>query len=415
MVQEGDTLTRVYDVDGVQVIHRMVPESEVVAVNLYLLGGARQVTEGTAGIEPLLLRVSEHGTRSYPGLGARRALARTGSWMFVEPEADWTVFGMRGSVSAFDSTWAVFTDRLMHPVLDTAAVEIERAKMIASARARLSDPDERVRIIAQAAALREHPYRHDVRGTETSLGQIAVADLKAYLTEQVVKSRVLLVVVGNIQVERLRAAVSGTIGQLRAGNYVWEMPLAWAGSEPSVTAVAEPIPTDYILGYFGGPLASAEDHAAFRVAVVALSSFISVRAREKGYSYAARAMFLDRAASGGGIYFSTDFTKECIEIANTAIDVLQNVVFIRSDLRDYARSSVFDYYVQSETSGEQADVIGRVFLYRGVLPSPQEHVDGLMGVSGSDVKSAANRYFKNIQYVLLGDTTAVPRREMTKH
>ena len=43
-------VTTKFDVDGVTVILRQNPANEVIAANLYLLGGARQVTPANAGI-----------------------------------------------------------------------------------------------------------------------------------------------------------------------------------------------------------------------------------------------------------------------------------------------------------------------------------------------------------------------------
>lgn len=69
-------LTTSFDVSGVRVILRRNAANNVVAANLYLLGGARQVTDANAGIEPVLLEVSERGTRQYPGPVLRRAMSR---------------------------------------------------------------------------------------------------------------------------------------------------------------------------------------------------------------------------------------------------------------------------------------------------------------------------------------------------
>jgi len=49
--------TTAFDVGGVHVILRQNDANNVVAANLYLLGGARQVTEANAGIEAILLDV----------------------------------------------------------------------------------------------------------------------------------------------------------------------------------------------------------------------------------------------------------------------------------------------------------------------------------------------------------------------
>src|SRR5437868_6080362 len=69
-----DTLTSSFTVDGVNVILRRNAANNVVVANLYLLGGTRQVTDANAGIESLLLAVSERGTRRYPKAVIRRKM-----------------------------------------------------------------------------------------------------------------------------------------------------------------------------------------------------------------------------------------------------------------------------------------------------------------------------------------------------
>ena len=85
------SVTTSFNVSGVQVILRQNNANNVVAANLYLLGGARQVTAGNAGIEPILLDVSERGTQRYPKNALRRAMSRLGSEIVVAPSADWTM------------------------------------------------------------------------------------------------------------------------------------------------------------------------------------------------------------------------------------------------------------------------------------------------------------------------------------
>src|SRR3982750_2660869 len=87
--------TTAFDVAGVHVILRQNDANNVVAANLYLLGGARQVTQANAGIEPILLEVSERGTQRYPKNALRRAMSKLGSEIVVAPSADWTLFGIR--------------------------------------------------------------------------------------------------------------------------------------------------------------------------------------------------------------------------------------------------------------------------------------------------------------------------------
>ena len=115
---QSDTATVSYVVSGVRVIQRKTTASIVVA-NLYLLGGVRQETARTAGIENFLLAVGDRGTTKYPKDVMRRALARTGSEIDVAPSEDWTLVSIRTTTSELDSTWAIFADKIMHPTLDS--------------------------------------------------------------------------------------------------------------------------------------------------------------------------------------------------------------------------------------------------------------------------------------------------------
>ena len=71
-----DSTTNDWEVGGLRVIHRRGAANEIVVANLYLLGGSRQVTAATAGIEPLVIAASERGTATYSRDQLRAMLAK---------------------------------------------------------------------------------------------------------------------------------------------------------------------------------------------------------------------------------------------------------------------------------------------------------------------------------------------------
>ncbi|MBC7842574.1 MAG: hypothetical protein H7099_09680, partial [Gemmatimonadaceae bacterium] len=102
----ADSATTSFEVNGLRVIHRRVTANEVVAANLYLLGGVSAVPAAKAGLELLLLEASERGTKKYPREILERKMARLGSAIVASPSIDWTMVGVRSTVTAFDSTFA---------------------------------------------------------------------------------------------------------------------------------------------------------------------------------------------------------------------------------------------------------------------------------------------------------------------
>ena len=406
---------QVFEVDGIKIIFCRDVTRPIVAVNLYLLGGTRQITENTAGIEPLLLEASERGTRNYPGFAAQQALVRTGSQVEVSAQPDWTIFGFRGLAEQFDSTWAVFADRLMFPSLTPAAVEVARSRRLAIARATEDDPDLIARSLAESRAFTGHSYALDVNGTGTSLAEITAEDLRDYATRQIITSRMLLAVVGDVAREQVRSAVARTIGQLPRGDYVWGQPPTWAADEPSVRVRHQGLPTNYIVGYFGGPQASDDDYLAFTVATAFLSGTVFNWIRDLGISYSAGAYVVDRGAAGGALYVTTTEPLRAITVVNRVIDVLQNQRLERTVLRDVAEGEKWGYYLATETNAGLAGFLARIYLRRGDVLTPEQVVEEMARVSPGDVRSATRRYIKNIQYAFLGDQFAVPHDAMREH
>src|SRR4029079_10802143 len=81
----------------------------------------------------------------------------------------------------------------------------------------------------------------------------------------------LLVVVGNVDRAHIERLVSQSIGQLPRGSYKWTAPPRVPESQTSVVIERRQLPTNYILGYYSGPLASGADYQALRVATSVLT------------------------------------------------------------------------------------------------------------------------------------------------
>ncbi len=213
-----DTATVSFTVDHVHVILRRNTANDVVAANIYLLGGDRQVTPATAGIEALMLAASEGGTGKYPRQALRAITGRLGATFVIQPSADWTTFGLRTLRQSFDSTWAVFADRLVAPRLDSAAVERARQQMLTEAAQSEADPDIAVARLAEGLLYANHPYRMAPGGTEESLGAITPSLVRRYHDSTVVQSRLLVIVVGNVDRGLAHARDTGHLGHLTRGH-----------------------------------------------------------------------------------------------------------------------------------------------------------------------------------------------------
>jgi len=405
-----DTLTSSFTVDGIPVILRRNTSNNVVVANVYLLGGTRQVTEATSGIEPFLLTVSERGTRHYPKTVLRRRTSALGVDFVVEPSIDWTMFGAHTITSEVDSTWAIFADRLMYPAIQPAEVELVRSQFISGEKQERDDPDAYVSDLADSVAFAGHPYAVSPTGNATSLAQITPASLRDYQRTQIVKSRMLLVVVGDVTREHLESLIHSTLAQLPAGSYKWTLPDPIPVRPASAVLVQRTLPTNYLLGYVAGPLASSPDYTALRVAATVLTGqmFAEIRGRQN-LTYDVHAPFLERAASASGLYVTTVSPDTTLKLMKSFITQLQNETVTADGLQRLELQFITQYFLDNETNASQADFLARSQLYQGDYRHAMTFVQDLRSVTPAAVQAAAREYMKDFHWAYLGDTTKVDR------
>lgn len=408
---QSDTSTTSFDVNGLKVILRRNTSNDVIAANVYLLGGSQQLTPATQGIEIMLLEASERGTARYPKELVRQIPARLGTDYFtLEGSEDWTLFGFKSTRATLDSTWAVFADRLMAPTLDSNEVELVRSRMLTGVRQELNSPDPLVNRLADSLAWVGHPYGFAPDGTESSLQSITLGQLKNYQATQIVTSRMLLVVVGNVDRPHLEALVQNTLAKLPKGNYAWSPPHGVGNPGKALVVREAALPTNYILGYYAGPAARDPDFEALRIATAVLSGrfFTEIRSR-RNLSYEVDAPFVERALSNGGVYVTTVDPNATLSLMRVEIDRLQRELIDPEGLKRLVQQFITDYFLKNETNGQQASMLARAQIYDGDYRVASHFADNLRKVKPEDVRRVARLYMHDFRFVYLGKAASLNR------
>lgn len=411
----ADSLTVKFEVNGIPVILRRVTANSVVAANLYLLGGVRQLTPSTQGIELLLLEASDWGTKKYPRDLLRTKMARMGSAIGVGAGVDWTSVGLRSTAQNFDSTWTILADRIMAPRLDSTDVERVREQFLTGVRQRKDSPDALLDFLADSIAFAGHPYALEPAGTEESLSSLTLSELRSYQQQQMVTSRMALVVVGNISQSKLERLLRETLGRLPRGNYKWTLPEA-PQDLPGAYVIAERrLPTNYLQGYFHGPAADSRDYPALQLACAVLSGrlFVEVRQR-RNLSYAVNAPFVERAFSMGGLYVTTTQPDQVLLLMQQQIRALQDGQITEDGLERLVQQFIVTYFLDNETNADQANMLARAEFYQGDYRKASQFVERLRSVTPEEIQKAARKYMTNIRWAYVGDRSQVTPARMLR-
>jgi zinc protease len=340
-------------------------------------------------------------------------LSRLGSTIVVDPETDWTMFGLRATRDGFDSTWSVLASRLMHPTLDSGQVNLVREQLFAAVRQRGDNPDALVSFIADSFAFSGHPYARTTLGTERSLARLTVSALRRYHDEQIVKSRMLVVIVGNISRAQVEKVITRTLAKLPAGSYRWTLPDTLPERGAGFAIESRSLPTNYILGYYVGPPAGSKDYQALRVAAAVLSGqlFAEIRSR-RNLTYAVDAPFVERAIASGGLYVTTVSPDTTLALMRQQIMALQQGTIDREALERLVQQFITEYFLNNETNAEQANFLARAQLYRGDFRIADLFVDELREVSPEDVQRVARQYMRGIRFAYVGDSLRLSSRTL---
>jgi zinc protease len=407
---QNDTTTTSFDVNGLKVILRRNTSNDVVSANVYLLGGTQQLTPAVQGIEDFLLQASERGTKNFPRETLRQRLARLGSTIGIQPSEDWTLIGFTTTRAVFDSTWSILADRLMAPTLDSSEVELVRARMISAVRDAENSPDPLVSRLADSLAYVGHPYGFSPDGTEASLRSIRLADLQHYQATQMVTSRMLVVVVGNVERSRVEQLVQNTLARLPRGNYAWSPPHLPQNLGRALVVREAQLPTNYIRGYYGGPAARDPDYQALRIATAVLSGrfFTEIRSR-RNLSYEVEAPFVERAIASGGVYVTTVDPNTTLQLMRAEIDRLQRELIDPRGLERLVQQFITDYFLKNETNGDQATFLARAQIFQGDYRAASRFVDDVRRVRPEDVRRVARQYMHDFRFVYLGKPDLLSR------
>lgn len=409
MVAEDTTLLS-YSVDSVRVIQRLSPTTDVVAVNVYLLGGARQLTAATQGIEAMLVSASKFGTKAHPDSSLRTAWANTGSFLASEVTSDWTMLGFRGIRDEFDRSWDLVTERLTQATFPSAGVTTARNRLLAALKQQRDSPDGEIGSIADSVSFAGHPYGLSLYGSEQSLASIDSAMLAQYVRANVQRSRMLVVVVGSATRAMVEAAVSRTLRNIPVGSYRWSPPPPVAKHTGSVTLIPRKSATNYVIGVFDGPPQTHEDYPSFDAATGMLGGMITEAVREKrGLSYAASASVSDRALVTGVLYVSTPKPDAVVKLIMAQIRTMTNPDSLPSGYTFTSDKNSLTYLFRRSTSSVQADALAHAEILQGNYRLAVDVPRRLRSVSSGSMRRAAANYMKNIRFIYAGDTTLVKR------
>jgi zinc protease len=410
VVAKQAALVTEFEVNGLKVLVKRREGSLTVAAGLFIRGGTRNITAENAGIEALMLASATEASANFPRQRMRSELSRMGTVIGSSVTYDYSVLTLAATRPNFDRSWEMFTDVALHPSLIKEDVALAQSRLVASLRDDTDDPDTYLQRLQERVAYAGHPYVNRAEGTAESVGRLTAEDLQRYHQRVMETSRLLLVMVGDLDPAQIKAKLGASLGKLPRGNYKYEAIPQLSFEKSTVEVTARGLPTNYVQGVFTAPALTSPDIYPMRVAAAILRDrvFEEVRAK-RNLSYAPNAFLGSQGANIGGIYVSAVDANQSIRVMLDEIRRLQTEPIDQDDIKAVVAQYLTTYYMGQETNAAQAGELAQAELIGGGWRNSVEFINRLRAVAPADVQRVAQKYLRNIRFVVLGDPKAVDK------
>src|SRR5215211_732331 len=408
VVAKQAALVSEFEVNGLKVLLKRREGSLTVAAGLFIRGGAANINAQNAGIETLMLSVATEATTNFPRARMRSELSRMGTVIGSSSNNDYSVLSLATTRMHFDKSWQIFTDVALRPSFTKEDVSLVQERLVVSLSDDTDNPDVYLQKLQEKVAYAGHPYLNDTGGTPETVAKLTPEDLRRYHTSLMETSRLLLVIVGDLNPSDVRDLVTASLGKLPRGNYKPPQVPQLAFEKSSVEITPRELKTNYIQGLFVAPSLTSPDIYAMPVASSLLRDRVFEEVRVKrNLSYAPDAFLRTQAANVGGLYVTAVDANESIRVMLSEIARLQNEPVGADDIHAVIAQYLTTYYLGQETNAAQAGELAQYELIGGGWRNSVDFLERLSAVTPADIQRVSQKYMRNIRFVVLGNPRSV--------
>ena len=399
-----------FDVNGMKVLIKRRQGTPTVAAGLFFRGGVRNETTDNIGVEGFALSAATEGSKDYPRQKLRKATSRVGTGISSFSSYDYSGLSLASTKQNFDISWQIFVDVALNPTFAADDVKRLREQIITAMRSESDDPDSLLENSVEKVVYAGHPYANDPKGTIENIAKLSPADLAAYHRKLLETSRMLLVIVGDVDPDVLQKQITVAFGKLPRGSYKDAAMPAINFAAPTLDVTSKALPTDYVKGTFGAPSLRDPDYYAMQAAIAILQKQVFDEVRVKrNLSYAPEASMGSLSANTGSIYVTSVDPNQSVMIMLSEIQKLKQEPVGADRTGEIAGDFLTTYYTKQETNAAQAGELARYELIGGGWRNSLEFLTHIRKIQPAEIQAVANKYMKNIRFVVVGNPADVNR------
>ncbi|MHB9155071.1 MAG: M16 family metallopeptidase [Endomicrobiales bacterium] len=393
--------------NGLKVLHKEVKDNPLVTIQLFLRGGTISETEKEAGLAQFTQVLLTQGTKKRSSEQLAQEIEDIGGSISSDTEHDYCSVGISLMDAHFEKAMDILSDVLLDPSFPADEIEKERENILASLQSRKDQIFYVANDLFNQAFYGTHPYSWPDVGKAETVSKFTREDFIRWHRSQYAARNMLMVVAGNVSVDRAKALAEKYFAPLPRGEAKTSFPRAEAPQRQEIRETTKKFKQAFYLIGFPAPHLGGTDFTALKVTNALLGGRMSgrlfVELREKlSLAYEVNSFYPSRRElSRFGIYLGLE--RGNLGLARKRIQELLSELKEKgvdekelSETKRYIRGV---YLLDHQTIGRQAWYLGWWETMGPGYAYDDKYLDDLGKVSVADVQKAAQTYFtdRNVQ------------------
>ena len=382
---------------------------------LVVRGGGTLDPATKGGVANLTSSMLTEGTTSRNSLQIADQIAYLGIGLTAGSNWDASTVSLHTPTSQLDSALALFSDVVLHPSFPGEDFERVRKNRLTSL-VQLKDRPTAIADQAYASILygSEHPYGHNLIGTEESVKGMSTADLQSFYKSNFIPNGSTLIIVGDVNASQIENKIKALFGGWQRGAQTqFTFGNAPKANSTTVYLIDKPgaAQSSFRIGSIGVPR-STKDYFALNVMNTILGGSFTSRLNQNlrethGYTYGARSRFDMRQSAGP---FTASAEIVAAKTDSSLVEFMKELNAIRDTVPTVELSKAKRYLQLGmpgdfETTQQIANQLVPVVLYNLPLNYYNDYVANIEAVTQADVQRVAKQYIDpaSLAIVIVGD------------
>jgi predicted Zn-dependent peptidase len=401
--------------NGLRLVTEAMPHVRSVSIGVWLTRGSRHEPQDHAGIAHFVEHMLFKGTTRRTAEDIAQQVDSIGGQLDAFTSKEYAGYYVKVLDEHLPLAVDVLADLVTNPVFAPEDIEREQRVVLEEIKMVEDTPDDLVHEIFAESYWNGHPLGRPILGTPASVSALDQPTLKRYFADTYVAGNFVVVAVGNIDHDRVKALVAERFAATRpSGPAVIDRAPVVA---PSVQIRNKDLEQSHVcLGTLGLPQNHPDRYAAYALNTVlggSMSSRLFQNVREKrglAYSvFSSLSAYHDIGALSVYAGCGNESVSELVDVVVAEIRRLKNESVPADELRrakDHLKGSLM---LNLESTSSRMSHHARQEIYRDRADGLDEMLAAIEGVTTEDVQRLAGDFFAPdaLGVTVLGDVNGL--------